>query len=187
MGGGAAGWAAAARARAAPAAVRATVLLAAAAEAVAAVRAAAATATAAPSHRPWLALGGRRPIDELALLANPSRAQWRGLLVSCCAHADAAPAHAAIIATNQNANANQDEEARFAQTLLKDIIQFLKSRGGEAPTGLVVDAFADKVTAERRVIFRNLLKQCARLERNPTTNDGNKGFSAWVLKSEYDA
>ena len=93
---------------------------------------------------------------------------------------------AAIIATNQNANANQDEEARFAQTLLKDIIQFLKSRGGEAPTGLVVDAFADKVTAERRVIFRNLLKQCARLERNPTTNDGNKGFSAWVLKSEYD-
>ena len=68
----------------------------------------------------------------------------------------------------------------------KEIIQFLRSRGGEAPTGLVVDAFADKVTAERRVIFRNLLKQCARLERNPTTNDGNKAFSAWVLKPEYD-
>lgn len=95
---------------------------------------------------------------------------------------------AAIISTNQdaNANGNQEEEARFAQSLLKDIIQFLKSRGGEAPTGLVVDAFADKVTAERRVIFRNLLKQCARLERNPTTNDGSKGFSAWVLKPEYD-
>ena len=96
----------------------------------------------------------------------------------------------AIITAHQDAsaaaNANQEEESRFAQALLKEIIQFLRSRGGEAPTGLVVDAFADKVTAERRVIFRNLLKQCARLERNPTTNDGNKAFSAWVLKPEYD-
>ena len=96
----------------------------------------------------------------------------------------------AIITAHQDAsaaaNANQEEESRFAQALLKEIIQFLRSRGGAAPTGLVVDAFADKVTAERRVIFRNLLKQCARLERNPTTNDGNKAFSAWVLKPEYD-
>ena len=80
---------------------------------------------------------------------------------------------------------NHEEESKFAHNLFQQIIHFLRSRGGEAPTGLVVDAFADKVSAERRIVFRNLLKQCAKLERNPSTNDGMRGFSAWVLKNEF--
>ena len=92
---------------------------------------------------------------------------------------------ASLLITTTNNNNNQEEESKFAQSLLKEIVNFLKSRGGEAPTGLVVDAFAAKVSSERRIIFRNLLKQCARLQRTPATNDGTKAFSAWVLKSEY--
>jgi DNA excision repair protein ERCC-6 len=71
-----------------------------------------------------------------------------------------------------------------ANELMRDIIIFLKSRGGRAPTGLVIDAFQDRIQSHQHALFRQLLKLAATLERNPSRREG--AGSSWVLKPEFN-
>jgi DNA excision repair protein ERCC-6 len=71
-----------------------------------------------------------------------------------------------------------------ANELMRDIILLLKSRGGRAPTGLVIDAFQDRIQSHQHALFRQLLKLAATLERNASRREG--AGSSWVLKPEFN-
>ena len=63
---------------------------------------------------------------------------------------------------------------------------FLRGRpSGRAPSGLVIDAFQDRVGRTRRALFRRLLKVAATLEKNPPDAAGRGGGATWVLKDEF--
>lgn len=110
---------------------------------------------------------------------------------------DAAPAATSSRALLSRIAARREESARAVETdlssaqldeeqaneLMRDIIIFLKSRGGRAPTGLVIDAFQDRVRTHQHALFRQLLKLAATLERNPSRREG--AGSSWVLKPEF--
>jgi DNA excision repair protein ERCC-6 len=70
--------------------------------------------------------------------------------------------------------------------LLRDVVAFLRARPeGRAPSGLVVDAFQDRVGPTQHALFRRLLKVAATLEKNPPNAAGRGGGAAWVLKDEF--
>ena len=73
-----------------------------------------------------------------------------------------------------------------AELLLRDVVAFLRARPeGRAPSGLVVDAFQDRVGPTQHALFRRLLKVAATLEKNPPNAAGAGGGAAWVLKDEF--
>ena len=73
-----------------------------------------------------------------------------------------------------------------AEALLRDVVAFLRARpSGLAPSGLVVDAFQDRVGPTQHALFRRLLKVAATLEKNPPNAAGAGGGAAWVLKDEF--
>ena len=73
-----------------------------------------------------------------------------------------------------------------AEALLRDLVAFLRARpSARAPSGLVVDAFQDRVGPTRRALFRRLLKVAATLEKNPPDTAGRGGGATWVLKDEF--
>ena len=73
-----------------------------------------------------------------------------------------------------------------AEALLRDVVAFLRARpSGRAPSGLVVDAFQDRVGPTQHALFRRLLKVAATLEKNPPNAAGAGGGAAWVLKDEF--
>ncbi len=78
------------------------------------------------------------------------------------------------------------EEQCSAEALLRDLVAFLRGRpSGRAPSGLVIDAFQDRVGRTRRALFRRLLKVAATLEKNPPDAAGRGGGATWVLKDEF--
>ena len=101
------------------------------------------------------------------------------------AAAGAAAAAAAERAARSNGGGGGADDAE-AESLLREICAFLRARpGGRAPTGLVVDAFQDRVDAQKHALFRRLLKVAATLERNPPNASGRGGGSVWALKPEF--
>ena len=88
------------------------------------------------------------------------------------AAAGAAAAAEAERAARSNGGDGGADDAE-AESLLREICAFLRARpGGRAPTGLVVDAFQDRVDAQKHALFRRLLKVAATLERNPPNASG---------------
>ena len=60
--------------------------------------------------------------------------------------------------------------------LLRDVVAFLRARPEwRAPSGLVVDAFQDRVGPTQHALFRRLLKVAATLEKNPPNAAGRGG------------
>ena len=102
---------------------------------------------------------------------------------------DAAAGAAAAAEAEQAARSNGGDggaDDAEAESLLREICAFLRARpGGRAPTGLVVDAFQDRVDAQKHALFRRLLKVAATLERNPPNASGRGGGSVWALKPEF--
>ena len=69
--------------------------------------------------------------------------------------------------------------------MLRDVCAFLRARPGRrAPTGLVVDAFQDRVGAGRERLFRRVLNVAATLERGAPDAAGGRG-ATWTLRPEF--
>ena len=90
-------------------------------------------------------------------------------------------AAAAQAASAAAAAAAADPAVEQAQLLAAQVASFLESRGGSAPSDELVAHFQASVGAAQLPVFRGVLKQVARLQRQPG------GGKAWVLKPEYGA
>jgi DNA excision repair protein ERCC-6 len=99
---------------------------------------------------------------------------------------DAAAAAGGSDVELSGAAADTSEAQCSAEALLRDVVAFLRARpSGRAPSGLVVDAFQDRVGPTQHALFRRLLKVAATLEKNPPNAAGAGGGAAWVLKDEF--
>ena len=97
---------------------------------------------------------------------------------------DAAAAAARVDAAAADVELTETQVS--AELLLRDVVAFLRARPeGRAPSGLVVDAFQDRVGPTQHALFRRLLKVAATLEKNPPNAAGRGGGAAWVLKDEF--
>ena len=97
---------------------------------------------------------------------------------------DAAAAAARVDGVDGDVESTETQVS--AELLLRDVVAFLRARPeGRAPSGLVVDAFQDRVGPTQHALFRRLLKVAATLEKNPPNAAGRGGGAAWVLKDEF--
>lgn len=64
------------------------------------------------------------------------------------------------------------------EVLVRQICTFIQQRGGKTNSASIVDYFRDRVPSKDLPLFKNLLKEIAILEKNPSG-------SFWVLKPEY--
>lgn len=64
------------------------------------------------------------------------------------------------------------------EVLIRQICTFLLQRGGRAVSASIVQHFKDRIPSKDLPLFKNLLKEIATLEKNPSG-------SSWVLKPEY--
>ncbi|KAK6120027.1 hypothetical protein DH2020_046228 [Rehmannia glutinosa] len=64
------------------------------------------------------------------------------------------------------------------ELLIRQICTFIQRRGGSASSASIVDNFKDRIPSKDLPLFKNLLKEIATLERNPSG-------SYWFLKPEY--
>ena len=102
------------------------------------------------------------------------------------ANAAAAAGSGAIEPTDPSSGPSTEETEATAEALLRDVVSFLGARPfGRAPTGLVVDAFQDRLESNQHALFRRLLKVAATLEKNPPNAAGRGGGASWVLKEEF--
>lgn len=64
------------------------------------------------------------------------------------------------------------------EVLVRQICTFIQQRGGKTNSASIVDYFKDRVPSKDLPLFKNLLKEIAILDKNPSG-------SFWVLKPEY--
>ncbi|KAL8146962.1 protein CHROMATIN REMODELING 8 [Apium graveolens] len=64
------------------------------------------------------------------------------------------------------------------EVLIRQICTFLQQRGGRTVSASIVQHFKDRIPSKDLPLFKNLLKEIATLEKNPSG-------SSWVLKPEY--
>lgn len=64
------------------------------------------------------------------------------------------------------------------EMLIRQICTFLQQRGGRTVSASIVQHFKDRIPSKDLPLFKNLLKEIATLEKNPSG-------SSWVLKPEY--
>ncbi|XWS76234.1 hypothetical protein CRYUN_Cryun01aG0158000 [Craigia yunnanensis] len=64
------------------------------------------------------------------------------------------------------------------EVLIRQICTFIQQRGGSTDSASIVDHFKDRIPSNNLPLFKNLLKEIAKLEKDPNG-------SRWVLKSEY--
>ena len=64
------------------------------------------------------------------------------------------------------------------EVLIRQICTFIQKRGGSTDSASIVDHFKDRVPPNNLPLFKNLLKEIAKLEKDPNG-------SLWVLKPEY--
>lgn len=64
------------------------------------------------------------------------------------------------------------------EVLVRQICTFIQQRGGKTNSASIVDYFRDRVPSKDLPLFKNLLKEIAVLDKNPSG-------SFWVLKPEY--
>ncbi|KAK9827355.1 hypothetical protein WJX81_000181 [Elliptochloris bilobata] len=77
-----------------------------------------------------------------------------------------------------SASADDDPELEAARELSGRIVDFLAAAGGRAPSGAVVQRFAPELRPPLAPMFRQLLHQVAKLERD---GEGR----AWVLRPDF--
>lgn len=65
-----------------------------------------------------------------------------------------------------------------SEVLVRQICTFIQQRGGKTNSASIVDHFRDRVPSKDLPLFKNLLKEIATLDKNPSG-------SFWVLKPEY--
>ena len=64
------------------------------------------------------------------------------------------------------------------EVLIRQICTFIQQRGGSTDSASIVDHFKDRIPSNNLPLFKNLLKEIAKLEKDPNG-------SRWVLKPEY--
>ncbi|XVE72915.1 hypothetical protein DITRI_Ditri11bG0076300 [Diplodiscus trichospermus] len=64
------------------------------------------------------------------------------------------------------------------EVLIRQICTFIQQRGGSTDSASIVDHFKDRIPSDNLPLFKNLLKQIAKLEKDPNG-------SLWVLKPEF--
>lgn len=64
------------------------------------------------------------------------------------------------------------------EVLIRQISTFLQQKGGRTVSASIVQHFKDRIPSKDLPLFKNLLKEIATLEKNPSG-------SYWVLKQEY--
>ncbi|XP_004289961.1 PREDICTED: DNA excision repair protein ERCC-6-like [Fragaria vesca subsp. vesca] len=65
------------------------------------------------------------------------------------------------------------------EILIRKICTFLEERGGSTNSATIVQHFKDRIPSKDLPLFKNLLKEIAKLEKTPSG-------SVWVLKPEFD-
>jgi len=68
-----------------------------------------------------------------------------------------------------------------AAELTERIIRFLETCDGQADSQAVIDHFSQHLTARQAPLFRQLLQQVAKLQRN------SAGGKSWTLRPEFVA
>ncbi|KAK5813409.1 DNA repair rhp26 [Gossypium arboreum] len=64
------------------------------------------------------------------------------------------------------------------EVLIRQICTFIQQKGGSTDSASIVDHFKDRIPSNNLPLFKNLLKEIAKLEKDPNG-------SRWVLKPEY--
>ncbi|KAE8685042.1 Protein CHROMATIN REMODELING 8 [Hibiscus syriacus] len=64
------------------------------------------------------------------------------------------------------------------EVLIRQICTFIQQRGDSTDSASIVDHFKDRIPSNNLPLFKNLLKEIAKLEKDPNG-------SRWVLKPEY--
>ncbi|KAK8611770.1 hypothetical protein V6N13_131812 [Hibiscus sabdariffa] len=64
------------------------------------------------------------------------------------------------------------------EVLIRQICTFIQQRGGSTDSASIVNHFKDRIPSNNLPLFKNLLKEIAKLEKDPNG-------SRWVLKPEY--
>ncbi|OMP11122.1 SNF2-related protein [Corchorus olitorius] len=81
-------------------------------------------------------------------------------------------------AVNRTTRSSSSVTSVQPEVLIRKICTFMQQRGGSTDSASIVDHFKDRVHSNDLPLFKNLLKEIAKLQKDP-----NGSF--WVLKPEY--
>lgn len=90
------------------------------------------------------------------------------------------PSPVAESSAHRAASSSSTEHKQRAQRLAAQVVEFLESVGGSAPSESIIERFREALPATDLPIFRGVLKSVASLKRN-----GGAGGNTWVLKTEF--
>ncbi len=136
--------------------------------------------------------GAVAPRGSSALLEQMRARQRAAIAAGSSEHGDAHDATAAAFITNAAGPSNRtpspspspgqlgQQGDEGADLLAAQLVSFLESRGGEAPSDVLVDAFQGQVPPARMPLFKALLKRVAVMTKRP-------GGGVWVLRPDYVA
>lgn len=65
------------------------------------------------------------------------------------------------------------------EVLIRQICTFIQQRGGSTDSSSIVQHFKDRIPSKDLPLFKNLLKEIAKLEKTPNG-------ALWILKPEFD-
>ncbi|XP_022758452.1 protein CHROMATIN REMODELING 8 isoform X2 [Durio zibethinus] len=86
--------------------------------------------------------------------------------------------HRARSVVNGTSRSSSNISSVQPEVLIRQICTFIQQRGGSTDSASIVDHFKDRIPSNNLPLFKNLLKEIAKLERDPNG-------SLWVLKQEY--
>ncbi|GLU03662.1 hypothetical protein SLE2022_208500 [Rubroshorea leprosula] len=80
--------------------------------------------------------------------------------------------------TNRTSRSSTNTSSTQPEVLIRQIHTFIQQRGGSTDSGSIVEHFRDRIPPKDLPLFKNLLKEIAKLEKE-------RNGSRWVLKPEY--
>ncbi|KAF2292705.1 hypothetical protein GH714_027179 [Hevea brasiliensis] len=81
-------------------------------------------------------------------------------------------------ARSENGMSSQNSSSVQPEILIRQICTFIQQRGGSADSSSIVQHFKDRIPSKDLPLFKNLLKEIAKLEED-------QNGKLWVLKPEY--
>lgn len=87
-------------------------------------------------------------------------------------------ANVARFADTRTSRSSKNASDVQPEILIRQICTFMQQRGGSSNSACIVEHFKDRVPAKDLPLFKNLLKEIATLQKDPSG-------SRWVLKPEF--